>query len=113
LIGFRLEFGRDGFQAAAMPDRLTPDHASEGPVTWDRVMQTAIAQGLRGHYGVRKHIPHELFVLLMQMNDKTPVDEFNRRSPSKSRRRSGPVATPANELPSLDQAPELLSEIPI
>jgi hypothetical protein len=94
-----------------MAVRATTDHASEGPASLHKTMQAAIVRELHGHYSVQKHIPHSLFVLLMQMNDKAPFAKPTRRSPSKPW--STPIAKQANKLPSSDQSPELLSEVPI
>jgi hypothetical protein len=33
-------------------------------------MQTMIGEGLREHYEVPQKMPHDLFVLLMQMNER-------------------------------------------
>jgi hypothetical protein len=49
--------------------RAAVDRSAE-PVTLYRVMQTMIGEGLREHYEVPQKMPHELFVLLMQMNER-------------------------------------------
>ena len=49
--------------------RAAVDRSAE-PVTLYRVMQTMIGEGLREHYDVPQKMPHELFVLLMQMNER-------------------------------------------
>jgi hypothetical protein len=79
-----------------MSGRAAHDCDTEAPVTLHRVMQAAIVHGLQEHYKVQRHMPHELFVLLMQMNQKTPV-----ASPIKSRRKSSPLAKQASKLPSV------------
>lgn len=40
------------------------------PASLHRVMQAAIAHGLKERYTVPQDMPHELFVLLMQMNSR-------------------------------------------
>jgi hypothetical protein len=71
------------------------DHCdAEVPVTLHRVMQAAIADGLHEHYKVQRHMPHELFVLLMQLSQKAPVCK-----PIKSQRRPSPLAKQASKLP--------------
>jgi hypothetical protein len=82
-----------------MSGRAADSCDTEAPVTLQRVMQAAIAHGLHEHYKVQRHMPHQLFVLLMQMNQKTLVAK-----PIKSRRRSSPLATQANKLPSVAPA---------
>jgi hypothetical protein len=49
--------------------RAAIDRSAE-PATLYRVMQTMIGEGLREHYEVPQKMPHELFVLLMQMNER-------------------------------------------
>ena len=71
------------------------------PATLHRVMQAAIAHGLHEHYKVQRHMPHELFVLLMQMNQKTPVAKPIKRSSPKSRQTTAPLAKRASKLPSV------------
>ena len=41
---------------------------SDEPATLDRVIQEAISGGLRERYEVQRDIPHDLLVILMQMN---------------------------------------------
>ena len=43
---------------------------SDEPATLYRVMQATIAQGLEESYQVPKEIPHQLLVLLMQINQR-------------------------------------------
>jgi hypothetical protein len=40
------------------------------PATLYQVMQAMIGEGLREHYEVPQKMSHELFVLLMQMNER-------------------------------------------
>jgi hypothetical protein len=42
---------------------------TDGPVTLHRVMQQAIAAGLKAQYEPPMKLSHELFVLLMQINE--------------------------------------------
>lgn len=51
-----------------MSGRLSTDRKSDEPATLHRVMQATLAQGLKERYKVEREIPHELFVLLMQIN---------------------------------------------
>jgi hypothetical protein len=82
-----------------MSSRAADDCDTEAPATLHRVMQAAIAHGLHERYKVQRHMPHELFVLLMQMNQKTPVAK-----PIKSRRRSSPLSEQTSKLPSVAPA---------
>jgi len=75
---------------------------TEYPVTLHRVMQTVVAQGLHKHYKVQRDLPHDLFVLLMQMNQNTPVAKPIRQSPLKSRQTIVPLAKRAGKLPSVE-----------
>ena len=43
---------------------------SDEPATLYRVMQSTIAQGLEASYQVPKELPHQLLVLLMQINER-------------------------------------------
>jgi hypothetical protein len=45
------------------------DAPTDAPVTLHRVMQQAIAQGLKARYELPVKLSHELFVLLMQLNE--------------------------------------------
>jgi hypothetical protein len=45
------------------------DQSAE-PASLYRVMQAMIGEGLREHYEVPQKMSHELFVLLMQMNER-------------------------------------------
>ena len=49
--------------------------ASDQPVTLHRVIRQALARGLRERYEIEREIPHELFVILMQMNQLGPEAE--------------------------------------
>ena len=43
--------------------------SADGPATLHRVMQETIGFGLRKRYEPEQEIPHELLVLMMQMNE--------------------------------------------
>ena len=43
---------------------------SDEPATLYRVMQSSIAQELEATYQVPRELPHQLLVLLMQMNER-------------------------------------------
>jgi hypothetical protein len=43
---------------------------TDEPVTLHRIMQTMIGQQLRERYEAPQKLSHELFVLLMQLNDQ-------------------------------------------
>jgi S1-C subfamily serine protease len=51
-----------------------------------------IVHGLKQHYKPQRHMPHELFVLLMQMNDRASAVKRARRSRPTSRRTQPPLA---------------------
>jgi hypothetical protein len=53
-----------------MSNRRTAVDQSTEPATLYRVMQAMIGEGLREHYEVPQKMSHELFVLLMQMNER-------------------------------------------
>jgi len=47
-----------------------PEPVSNAPATLYRVMQTMIGEGLRTRYEPPQRLSHELFVLLMQINEQ-------------------------------------------
>lgn len=53
-----------------MSDLSSQDQEADAPATLHRVMQAAIAEGLRARYAPPRELPHELFVLLMQVNNQ-------------------------------------------
>ena len=53
-----------------MSNRRAAIDQSTEPATLYRVMQAMIGDGLREHYEVPQKMSHELFVLLMQMNER-------------------------------------------
>lgn len=46
------------------------DNEADQPVTLHRVMQTAIAEGLKERYKPPRKMSHDLFVLMLQINDR-------------------------------------------
>ena len=54
------------------------------PVTLHRTMRTMIGEGLRQHYQAPQKLSHELFVVLMQLNE----EERRHRATERSRRRA-------------------------
>jgi len=52
--------------SGVLPDLLETDE----PASLHRVMQATIGHGLKQRYEVQRDLPHELFVLLMQMNSR-------------------------------------------
>jgi hypothetical protein len=48
---------------------VTLRQPTDGPVTLHQVMQQMIARGLKAHYDPPRKLTHELFVLLMQVNE--------------------------------------------
>ncbi|MGA7789655.1 MAG: hypothetical protein WCA56_15995 [Xanthobacteraceae bacterium] len=46
------------------------EHQDNDPVTLHRIMQAMIGDGLRQHYQPPQKLSHELFVLLMQLNER-------------------------------------------
>jgi hypothetical protein len=46
------------------------DERTDQPVTLHRIMQTVIAEGLKARYEAPQKLSHELFVLLMQINEQ-------------------------------------------
>ena len=65
---------------------------SDEPATLYRVIQEAISGRLRERYEVQREIPHELLVILMQINQQTQEAKINltfgsgRNAASKSHR---------------------------
>jgi hypothetical protein len=53
-----------------MSGRHTPENETDPPVTLHAVIQTAIASGLNERYQLSQDVPHELLVLLMQINEQ-------------------------------------------
>jgi uncharacterized protein (DUF2336 family) len=63
--------------------------SSAEPASLYRVMQGMIGEGLREHYEVPQKMSHELFVLLMQMNERNNgVARRAARADARSRRES-------------------------
>jgi hypothetical protein len=56
-----------------MSARRHTDDQTEQPATLHRVMQAAIAEGLKEHYKPPKRMSHGLLVLLMQLNEEAKV----------------------------------------
>jgi hypothetical protein len=46
------------------------DQHSNDPVTLHRIMQTMIGEGLKERYEAPQKLSHQLFVLLMQLNEQ-------------------------------------------
>jgi hypothetical protein len=57
-------------RVADMSNRRAMLDRSSEPATLYQVMQAMISEGLREHYEVPQKMSHELFVLLMQMNER-------------------------------------------
>jgi hypothetical protein len=57
-------------RVADMSNRRAMLDRSSEPATLYQVMQAMIGEGLREHYEVPQKMSHELFVLLMQMNER-------------------------------------------
>jgi hypothetical protein len=60
-----------------------PPRGENDPVTLHRTMQTMIGDGLRQHYQAPQKLSHELFVVLMQLNE----EERRNQAAERSRRR--------------------------
>ena len=66
-----LRFALRGLRRVAdMSNRRAVLDRSSEPASLYRVMQAMIGEGLREHYEVPQKMSHELFVLLMQMNER-------------------------------------------
>jgi hypothetical protein len=50
--------------------RSLNDRQTDEPVTLHRIIQTMIGQELRERYEAPQKLSHELFVLLMQLNER-------------------------------------------
>ena len=55
------------------------------PVTLHRTMQMMIGQGLREHYQPPQKLSHELFVVLMQLQEEERREKAAKRAPHRSR----------------------------
>jgi len=55
------------------------------PVTLHRTMQMMIGQGLREHYQAPQKLSHELFVVLMQLQEEERREKAAKRAPRRSR----------------------------
>ena len=70
----RLSIGPDVMAILAANDEGTAARQAAGgdndPVTLHRIMQTMIGEGLRQHYKPPQKLSHELFVLLMQLQEE-------------------------------------------
>jgi hypothetical protein len=82
---------KEEFQAAIMSGRHIADGNFEGPITPHWVIQAAIVHELKQHYKPQRHMPHELFILLMRMNDRASAVKPARRSRPTSRRTQPPA----------------------
>ena len=72
-----------------MSNRRAAVDQSAQPATLYRVMQAMIGEGLRERYEVPQKMSHELFVLLMQMNERNNgVARRAARADARSRRES-------------------------
>jgi uncharacterized protein (DUF2336 family) len=67
--------------------RAVVDRSSE-PASLYRVMQAMIGEGLREHYEVPQKMSHELFVLLMQMNERNTGAARRAKTDTLSKRQS-------------------------
>ena len=56
--------------SSSMANPRSADERTDQPVTLYRIMQTMIAEGLRARYEAPQKLSHELFVLLMQINEQ-------------------------------------------
>jgi hypothetical protein len=54
-----------------MPPERRLDSETEQPATLHRVIQTMIGEGLKERYPPPQKLSHELFVLLMQINEQS------------------------------------------
>jgi hypothetical protein len=59
------------------------------PATLFRVMQTAIGEGLREHYEPPRKMSHQLFVLIMQMNDRARRERVEADRLAKAKTKTG------------------------
>lgn len=52
-----------------MADGNATDQEANAPVTLHRIMQTMVAEGLRERYQTPQKLSHQLFVVMMQLNE--------------------------------------------
>lgn len=67
------------------PAAEADSRADNDPVTLHRTMQTMIGHGLRDHYQAPQKLSHELFVVLMQLNEEERRLNASKRTPRRSR----------------------------
>jgi hypothetical protein len=67
-----------------MLSRPSEEPDAEAPATLHGVMQAALAQGLRERFRPVRDVPHDLLVLLMQINE-------DRRRKAKAPKRPSPL----------------------
>jgi hypothetical protein len=65
-----------------MSERSVTEAMSDAPATLHRVMQAMIADGLRTRYEPPQKLSHELFVLLMQINEQDRRNKAQQRPDS-------------------------------
>jgi hypothetical protein len=67
------------------PVAETETRPDNDPVTLHRTMQTMLGDGLRKHYQAPQKLSHELFVVLMQLNEEERRRKAGKRAPRVSR----------------------------
>lgn len=71
--------------AAQEPVANTEARPDNDPVTLHRTMQMMLGHGLREHYEAPQKLSHELFVVLMQLNEEERRLKASKRAPRRSR----------------------------
>lgn len=99
----RFVVNRELFREIDMSGRATNDEPLE-PATLFRVMQTAIAEELRQRYAPPQKMSHQLFVLMMQMNDRARRE---RAQAAQAEQTTRPERRPSS--PKLVNAPDAAS----
>jgi len=73
-----------------------PNDEPNEPATLFRVMRTAIAEGLQEHYAPPQKMSHQLFVLMMQMNDRARRERAQAEQAAKARAKTGKCQSAAS-----------------
>jgi hypothetical protein len=83
-----------------MSGRAANDEPYE-PATLFRVMQAAVGEGLKDRYGPPQKMSHQLFVLMMQMNDRARREHARaeQAEPTKAKTANGNAGKRRDALP--------------
>ena len=69
------------------------------PVTLHRIMQSMIGEGLKAHYKPTAKLPHELFVLMMQLKENERSRQARRSQTKRQAEKAGVALARSASLP--------------